>query len=231
MNKDGTRSKVWCHLRDLILLDSGSTCHTFMNSDLVKNLRKSNRPINMSTNVGSTKIDMEGDVPPLNKVHFDPSGIANVAALGKIMLQGHRVTMDSQIEHCINVYFEGNGKPPTKFMRTEDRLFAYRPDSGYLKEVADSKRMYPPTTKNGIMKHRQTQLTSIEEGDEPIEPTTKKNISWGDDKLETVLSDDATVTTAEETEYDSDATFTTATNEYDSDSDSLILSDGDANDC
>ena len=58
----------------------------------------------MSTNVGSTKIGMEGDVPPLNKVHFDPSGIANVAALGKIMMQGYRVTMDSDQEHCINVF-------------------------------------------------------------------------------------------------------------------------------
>ena len=119
MGKNGKKEKVWCHLRDLILLDSGSTCHTFMNPDLVKWIRKSDNPINMSTNVGSKKIDVEGSVPPLNVVQFVTGGLANVTALRKIIPQGTSATMDSHKEHCFNAYFF-EGEPPIKFHLTED---------------------------------------------------------------------------------------------------------------
>ena len=47
---------VW-NLYDRILLDSGSTIKvTFMNPDLVANIKPSKNPLHMSTNKGANKI-------------------------------------------------------------------------------------------------------------------------------------------------------------------------------
>ena len=49
--------------KDWILLDSGSTVGLFHNEDLVKNMRKTNRQLELATNVGTKKNDNIADVP------------------------------------------------------------------------------------------------------------------------------------------------------------------------
>ena len=195
MGKDGKKQSIWCHLKDLLLLDSGSTCHTIMNSDLVKNIRRAKKPIDVSTNVGTKRINLESDMPGVGTTHFDAAGIANVLALGKLMLR-YRVTMDSDIEDCFNVYFDKNG-PPVKFHLTEDGLFAYKPNDSYLKMIADSKKMNPPPA---VTSQPETQLVEVTKEEKP-----SRNVSWEDTKCDdNKCKDDATVLTEPETDFSSE---------------------------
>ena len=51
------------NLYGAILLDSGSTTKgTFLNPDLVTNIKPSNSPLDMSSNAGTNKIILQGDV-------------------------------------------------------------------------------------------------------------------------------------------------------------------------
>ena len=50
-------------LNNDILLDTGATFSSFHNRDLIMNVRNTNTPIKMKTNVGSRRITKEGEVP------------------------------------------------------------------------------------------------------------------------------------------------------------------------
>ena len=64
-------------LKDQILLDSGSGVKaTFMNADLVHNVRPTSAPINMTTNGGETLLDEIATVPGWGDVHFHEDGMA-----------------------------------------------------------------------------------------------------------------------------------------------------------
>ena len=54
-------------LREVLLLDSGSSFSMMVNEDLVKGVTLSKRPIEMGTNNGSKLIDKEGEVPGINQ--------------------------------------------------------------------------------------------------------------------------------------------------------------------
>jgi hypothetical protein len=57
-------SKLFEHLRDVILLNTGSTLKaTFMNPDLVTNIHVTNTPLSMTANAGTKKIELEATVP------------------------------------------------------------------------------------------------------------------------------------------------------------------------
>ena len=162
-----------------MIADTASTEHTACNSDLCTDVRRSKHPINMSTNAGEQRLDLEGTWPTLGTPKLNPTGITNVVSIPRLILDGFRVQMDSDIEHCINVWYEGETEP-VKFMLTEDNLFAYKPCANYLKQIAESKGQAPP---------------------QPVEskPKTGKTIHFEDD-------DDDTQTTEPETDYDSEST-------------------------
>ena len=81
-------------LKDQILLDCGSGVKaTFMNPDMVHNIRPTSNPINMTTNAGNTLLDTVATVPGWGEVHFHKDGMANIFGLHH-MTQKHRVTFD-----------------------------------------------------------------------------------------------------------------------------------------
>ena len=79
--------------KDLILLDSGSTCHQFVNPDLVDHLRPATKPITIHCNAGSTSTTTMGDFGS-TPVYLNKSGIANVLSLKELGAQ-HRILYDS----------------------------------------------------------------------------------------------------------------------------------------
>ena len=51
------------NLDDVIILDYGSTTKgTFMSPDLVTNIKPRNNPLHLSTNLGTNKTTLQGDV-------------------------------------------------------------------------------------------------------------------------------------------------------------------------
>ncbi|MGC8551185.1 MAG: hypothetical protein ACP5M4_16030, partial [Acidobacteriaceae bacterium] len=67
--------------------------------------------------------------------------MANIFGLSE-MVDRCRVTFDSDVEDGFVVHVK-DGK--IKFSRTSEGLYAYKPTKRYLAEVAESKKMLPPS--------------------------------------------------------------------------------------
>jgi hypothetical protein len=63
-----------------LLLDNQSTVNQIANPSMLKNIRKSNKPIKIHCNAGMTKADLEGELGGMT-VYHNPNGIANVLSL------------------------------------------------------------------------------------------------------------------------------------------------------
>ena len=71
-----TKKDLYAHLKDLILLDTGSTLKaTFMNEEMVTDIRKSATPMKMTTNAGNTMIGLEATIPGNGTTWFNPDQI------------------------------------------------------------------------------------------------------------------------------------------------------------
>jgi hypothetical protein len=60
---------------------------------MLKNIRKSSKPIKIHCNAGMSKTDLKGELGGMT-VYHNPNGIANVLSL-KSVAEKHRVTYDS----------------------------------------------------------------------------------------------------------------------------------------
>jgi hypothetical protein len=63
------------------------------NPSLLKNIRKSSKPITVYCNAGVTKTDLEGELGRMT-VHHNPNSIANMLSL-KSVVEMHRIMYDS----------------------------------------------------------------------------------------------------------------------------------------
>ena len=143
----------FANLSDVILLDSGSTLGaTFMNPDMVSDVKVTKRPISMATNAGTKRINLKARVPGL-KGHawYDPNQLANIFGLSHLADQ-YRITYDSGKEDAFLVH---TNTGQVKFNRTPEGLYAYKPTEKFLGEVAERKMkptdwlmMEPPTSSN-----------------------------------------------------------------------------------
>jgi hypothetical protein len=125
------------NLKNVIILDTGSTiAATFMNPDLVTDIKVSKQPMEMSTNAGKKQLKLQGTVNGFGKVWFDSNQLANVFGVAQHLVDKHRITYDSDKEDAFIVY--GN-KKKMKFARTPEGLYAYQPPDTYFEEVARKK--------------------------------------------------------------------------------------------
>jgi hypothetical protein len=81
-------SKTW------ILLDNQSTVNVFCNAELLKNVRKVNKVMNIKCNAGVTWTDMMGDLPGYGEVWYNKNSIANILSLSRVESK-YRITYDS----------------------------------------------------------------------------------------------------------------------------------------
>jgi hypothetical protein len=144
--------KPWEHLKDVILLDTGSTLKaTFMNPEMVTQIQESQTPISMTTNTGEKTIELEANVPGLGHTWFDPKQIANVFGFSH-MADKYRITYDSDKEDAFLVHIK---EGIIKFARTCDGLYAYKPSSRFKNQEKKSK-----TT---IRQHISNMVSSVKE--------------------------------------------------------------------
>ena len=54
--------RPFANLEELVLLDTRSTCSSIMNENMVYDVRKSQCPISMQTNVGTKNMDYDGSM-------------------------------------------------------------------------------------------------------------------------------------------------------------------------
>ena len=141
-------SSRFSKMERMIHLDSGSTLGgTFMNSDLLLDIKKAKQPTVMTTNAGNKKLDLEGTLPglpDLGPVIYDSSMITNLLGLAPLVDKGYRVTYDSDIEDAFNLHTPDS---VLKFKRTPEGLYGYEPSQDYLSYIAKEKNMLPPPSK------------------------------------------------------------------------------------
>jgi hypothetical protein len=128
-------------LHDKIVLDTGSTISgTIMNPDFVTNIMSASKPITMSTNAGSKRLTMCGEVPGFGPVYYDDTQMANIFGFS-FLADKHRITYDSRKEDAFLVHL---GTRVIKFRRTTEGLYVYKPDQKFLDNVARQKNLTPP---------------------------------------------------------------------------------------
>ena len=76
-SKGSTVSKDW------ILLDSQSTVDVFYNAQLLRNIRKFSRTLDIHCNAGVASTDMVGDLPGYGTVWYHPTGITKILFLSR----------------------------------------------------------------------------------------------------------------------------------------------------
>lgn len=72
----------------LILLDNGSTLDTFYVKSYLKDIRKADSAIDISTNGGVHKCDLIGDLSWYGWVYYNPRGIANILSMARLEEKG-----------------------------------------------------------------------------------------------------------------------------------------------
>lgn len=101
-----------------VLLDNQSTVDQIANPALLKNIRKSEKPIVVHCNAGSTSTDLEGELGSMTVKH-NPKSIANVLSLNSVKKK-NRVTYDSWDRNGVFIVHTENG--PVEFHPSERGL-------------------------------------------------------------------------------------------------------------
>ncbi len=76
--------------KNYLLPDNQSTVNQIVNPNMLKNIRKSSKPIKIHCNAGMSKTELEGELGEMT-VYHNPDSIANVLSL-KLVAEKHRVT-------------------------------------------------------------------------------------------------------------------------------------------
>ena len=103
-----------------VLLDNQSTVYVFSNRLLLKNIRKSDRSLEILSTGGRTTTDLQGYLLGYGTVWFRPGGISNILSLSKVQ-DKYRVSYNSTVENKFLVHLPGGKIIP--FSQCERGLF------------------------------------------------------------------------------------------------------------
>jgi len=149
-------SELLPDLQDLIILDTGSTIEgTFMNPDLVHDIRPSKRPIGMQTNAGTKRLNIAANVPGFGEVWYDPTNMANIFGFSAMKDKVKRIQYNSDVEDAFIVTHKNDDT--AKFPRTKEGLYAYKSTGKYIEQIAYLKGLLPP---EGSERHWKSQWPS-----------------------------------------------------------------------
>ena len=99
-----------------LVLDSGATIHFFSNEDLLYMLREmkesekftihcGGRSFKLGT-VGKLRKELQHLPLPKEDICLYTDGVANLLSMSRLVKEGYRIQMDSDIENAINVFNE-----------------------------------------------------------------------------------------------------------------------------
>ena len=130
-------------LSNVLLMDSGSTCHTACNKNFVVDIRPAAKPCELNTNNATSMMDVEATLPGLGDTYFDESHKANIMSLNKTT-DTHFVQMLSWKKNAFWVQDKKYGKngepdwtkPYTEFEASDEGLYAMEPSDTFTDAVA-----------------------------------------------------------------------------------------------
>ena len=164
-------------LRELLVLDTGSTINTLCNEDMGINFRAAKNPIYMNTNAGSKKMTVECDVPELGKFFYDSEQMANICSFAW-MADNYKITYNNVEEDAFLIHTPDG---IIKFARHGD-LYVFEPSQEFLDGVARLKGLLPPVrkafkkVKNAVTKAASQVSNMVSTVAENLKGYTKKQI-------------------------------------------------------
>jgi len=136
-------SELLPNLQDLIILDTGSTIEgTFVNPDLVHDIRPTRRPIGMQTNADTKRLNIAAKVPGFGEVSDNPTNMANLFGFSamKEKVKAFSTTPMSRMPSLSHTRM----MTQRKFPRTKEGLYAYKPTGECIEQIAHLKGSLPP---------------------------------------------------------------------------------------
>ena len=115
------------NMRNVVILDNGSTVDLFCNPDLVENIRKSEHGMNLATNVGAKMNNTQATIPGYGDVWYDKDAIANIFSFSK-MKQQYRITYDSNDSDAFVIHRPDHKDGNIIFKCSENGLYFHSPD-------------------------------------------------------------------------------------------------------
>ena len=119
-------------LKNLILLDNGSSTSIFANPRMVTGIKTTATPLQLMTNGGELITDQKASVPGFGEVWYDSQSIANIFSFAELK-DKHKITYDSSKEDAFNIHLPNK---TIKFTRTANGLYVYKPNDHVLGKVS-----------------------------------------------------------------------------------------------
>jgi hypothetical protein len=146
----GTRPHL--DLREVVLLDSQSTIDLVCNKELVTDISKSNKNMQLKSNGGVMTINQPARMKGYaNLVWFSKDAIANILALSNVIKQ-YRVTHDSDDKTFI-VHRQSIGLPDMEFRMHHSELHYFDPrekEFTFIKQdLREQRRLHQTTDQRG----------------------------------------------------------------------------------
>ena len=126
-------TKYVSHLREMIMMDSGTTINIFVNPNIVTNRQKVEITMNFLTNSGTKIVDEIGETPGVGQTIFHPWMISNVLSLNE-MTKKYIVTFNSGDENDFNIHI---GDKIVKFLADTDGLYLINRDKISFRKVSE----------------------------------------------------------------------------------------------
>ena len=96
-----------CNKDHSILIDTGSTCSVFRNSDMLTDIKKSDTTMRAYSNGGFQDSNMTGVFADVFEVWYNPKSLLNILAFSDVRKK-FRITCDTDISNSINVHISDN---------------------------------------------------------------------------------------------------------------------------
>jgi len=119
-------------LKNIILLDNGSSTSIFANPRMVTGIKTTATPLQLMTNGGELITDQKATVPGFGEVWYDSQSIANIFSFAELK-DKHKITYDSSKEDAFHIHLPNK---TIKFTRTSNGLYVYKPNDHVLGSVS-----------------------------------------------------------------------------------------------
>ena len=106
-------------MKNVITLDNVSTLSLFCNPDMVEDIKKTTKVLELHTNAGKARCNQKASVPAFGEMWFDQNAIANIFAFADLVKK-RRISYDSDIEDAFVVHLGNN---VVKFKATLEGLY------------------------------------------------------------------------------------------------------------
>ena len=115
-------------MKNIIVLDNGSTTSIFSNLRMVYDIKKATTPIKLATNAGEIQLQLKATVKGFGEVWYNPNLTTNIFSFSELN-EKHEINYDLTKEKAFIVQLPNK---IIKFRKTNNGLYAYKPNNYVL---------------------------------------------------------------------------------------------------